>query len=88
MISQSGTATETTSRARCQVFAFEVYAAPQPQTPAEHTSIRELVGQWERETRIALEEDRRWVTDTFYGEEGDTRADPAAAQGIVTKTAC
>jgi len=71
---QPGTAVETTSRTRCQVFAFEAYTAPQPQAPTKHTSIRELMGQWEQDEkkRAALEEGRRWVADTFYGEDGDT----------------
>ena len=74
VVGQPGTTTETTSRTRCQVFTFEAYAAPQPQALAKHTSIRELMGQWEQdqEKRIALEEGRRWIADTFYGEDGDT----------------
>ncbi len=63
-----------TTVTRCQVFAFEAYAAPQPQAPAKHTSIKDLIGKWERDSkkRAALEEGRRWVADTFHGEDGDT----------------
>lgn len=74
VVSQPGTTPETTSRTRCQIFSFEAYVAPQSQTPARYTSIRELMGQWEQDKgkRIALEEGRRWIADTFYGEDGDT----------------
>ena len=74
VVSQPGTATETSSRTRCQVFAFEAYTAPRPSTPAKHTTIRELVSQWEKneKRRVALEEGRQWVAETFYGEDGDT----------------
>lgn len=70
-IGKPATATTVT---RCQVFAFEAYTAPQSQVPAEHTSIKDLVGKWERDPtkRAALEEGRRWVADTFHGEDGDT----------------
>lgn len=74
VFSPPGMAVETTSRTQCQVFVFEGYTAPQPQVPAEHTAIRQLVGEWERDDqrRAALEEGRRWVADTFYGEDSDT----------------
>lgn len=68
---ETGTAT---SRTRCRVFAFEAYAASQPQAPAKHTSISQLAAEWEQDAkgRAALEEGRQWVADTFYGEDGDT----------------
>lgn len=74
VISQPGTAVETTSRTRCQVFAFDAYAAAPLQVPAKHTSIRDLIGQWETsdKKRGALKEGRRWVADTFYGDDGET----------------
>lgn len=74
VIGQPGAAVETTSRTRCRVFAFEAYTATQPQAPANHSSIGQLVGKWEKdgEHRAALEEGRRWVADAFYGEGGDT----------------
>ena len=67
-------ATETTTLTCCQVYSFEAYGSPSPQIPAKHTTIRDLVGQWEqdRDKRSMLEEGRRWVARTFYGEEGDT----------------
>ncbi|WP_133510301.1 helix-turn-helix domain-containing protein [Candidatus Thiosymbion oneisti] len=69
-----GTTVEATSRIQCQVFIFEDYTAFQPQVPAKHTAISQLVGKWEQDgqRRAALEEGRRWVADTFYGEDGDT----------------
>lgn len=69
-----GKAGEATSSIRCKVFAFEAYAAPQPQTPAKHTSISQLTAEWEQDAqgRADLKEGRQWVADTFYGEDGDT----------------
>lgn len=63
-----------TSRTRCQVFAFEAYTAPRSQVPAKHTSISQLAAEWAQDARgrVALEEGRQWVADTFYGEDGDT----------------
>ncbi len=74
VISQPGTITEPTSRTRCQVFAFELYATPQPKAPAKHTAIGDLVNQWEKDDkrRVALEEARHWAADTFHDEDGDT----------------
>ncbi len=71
---QPGAAVETSSRTHCQIYTFEAYTAPQPEVPAKHTSIGNLVRQWEQDERKrhALEEGRRWVADTFYGEDGDT----------------
>lgn len=62
------------SRARCEVFLFDDYAARPPAAPAKHVSIGELVAEWEQDPagREALEEGRRWVADTFYGDERDT----------------
>lgn len=66
--------TKTTTRTHCQVFAFQDYSLLPPPIPARHTTIRDLVGQWEQDPnkRSMLEEGRRWVARTFYGEEGDT----------------
>lgn len=74
VVSQPGTATETTSRTRCQVFAFEAYTTPRPQPPAKHKAIGQLVGEWEQDgkRRAAMEKARRWVAETFQGEDGDT----------------
>lgn len=74
IFSQPSTALETTTHTRCQVFAFEDYTPPRPSAPANHTSISQLVGEWEQDdkSRAALEEGRRWVADTFYGKDGDT----------------
>jgi ribosome-binding protein aMBF1 (putative translation factor) len=69
-----GQVVETTSRTRCQVFSFEAYAAPQPSVPPRHTTISQLVEEWEGDGqgRSALEAGRRWVADTLYGEDGAT----------------
>ena len=74
VISPPGTAEETTSRTRCQVFAFDNYAVAPTQVPAKHRSIRDLIGQWETDEkkRVALEEGRRWIADTFHGDDGET----------------
>ncbi len=71
VIGQTGAAT---SRTRCQVFAFEAYTSPPPETPAKHTTISQLVAEWEQDAkgRATLEEGRQWVAGTFYGDDGDT----------------
>ncbi len=63
-----------TSRTRAPVYVFEAYTAPQPQTPVKHTSVGQLVAEWEQDARgsVALKEGRKWVEDAFYGEDGDT----------------
>lgn len=74
VVSPPGTTTATTSHTRCQVFVFETPVCLPPQTPAKYRSVRALVEQWEQvqEKRDALEKGRRWIADTFYGEDGDT----------------
>ncbi|AFL73531.1 helix-turn-helix domain-containing protein [Thiocystis violascens] len=69
-----GQAGEATSRNRCPVFAFEAYTAPPPPVPANHTTISQLLDEWETDDqgRAALESGRRWVAETFYREDGDT----------------
>ncbi|MCP5427458.1 MAG: helix-turn-helix transcriptional regulator [Chromatiaceae bacterium] len=69
-----GEAGTATSRTRAPVYLFEAYTAPQPLTPAKHTSIGQLAAEWEQDTkgRNALEEGRQWVADAFYGDDGDT----------------
>lgn len=71
---QPETTVETSSHTACQVFTIAAYADPLPQTPANHTSIGELVEQWGADDQMhtALEKGRRWVADSFYGEDGDT----------------
>lgn len=58
----------------CQIFDFEAHTASSPQVPDKHTSISQLVAEWEQHPkhRAALEEGRKWVTDAFYREDGDT----------------
>ena len=75
IVSQPGTATETTSRPpRCQVFSYDKNAVLQPQVPAKHRAIGELIGQWEKDDgrRAALDEGRRWAAGTLYDGDGDT----------------
>lgn len=71
VVGRTGSAT---SRTRCQVFAFDAYTSPRPETPARHTSISELAAEWEQDAKgnAALQEGRQWVADAFYGEDGDT----------------
>jgi len=73
-ISQTGIVAETTSRARCQVYLFDHYTDSQSEAPAKHTTIGDLVQQWEQDDsrRTAMEEARQWVADAFHGEDGDT----------------
>ena len=52
--------------------AFE-FATERCDTPANYTTIDDLVAEHEQEGMGAeLAEGRRWVADTFYGEDGDT----------------
>jgi len=71
IIGEAGTAT---TRLDAQVFFFENYTDPRPQTPANYSSIGDLVAQWEQDadSRAALEQGRQWVADTFYAADGDT----------------
>lgn len=58
----------------CLTDTDETYATPRPQIPPKHSSISQLVAEWEQDPggRAALEEGRQWVARTFYGEDGDT----------------
>lgn len=70
-VGQGGTAT---SRNRCQVFSFEDYSTPPPKVPFRHSSIGQLVAEWEQDERgnAALQEGRQWVSDAFYDDDGET----------------
>lgn len=67
----AGTAT---SRARCQVFTFEHYTPSKSPAPAQHSSIGDLISEWEQDAsgRAALVKGRQWVANSFYAEDGDT----------------
>jgi len=69
-----GEAGAATSRTRCQMFVFENFTPRQPPAPAKHTTIGQLVADWEKDDqgRAALESGRRWVADAFYDQEGET----------------
>ncbi|MFB1488914.1 MULTISPECIES: helix-turn-helix domain-containing protein [unclassified Thiocapsa] len=74
VVGQPGTAVETSSNARCQIYTFEDYAVPKAKAPARHVTIGDLVECWEQnpEKRAAIEEGRHWVAETFYPGDGDT----------------
>lgn len=69
-----GTAVETTTSTRCEMFAFADYTPAPPVTPPKHSTIDDLIAEWGREPEgsAALTEGRRWVGSQFYGEDGDT----------------
>lgn len=69
-----GNASTAGSHTPCQVYTFEAYTPPRPQAPPKHSSISQLVAEWEQDAggRAALEEGRQWVAGAFYGEDGDT----------------
>jgi ribosome-binding protein aMBF1 (putative translation factor) len=58
----------------CAVFQCEDHAAAMPEVPAAHQSIGDLVSNWSKDEtrRVALEQARAWVADTFHAEDGDT----------------
>lgn len=58
----------------CQVFQFGEYVEPAAAAPEAHTSIGDLVSEWNADSarRKALQEARRWAAKEFHGEEGDT----------------
>lgn len=59
---------------RCQVFQFGDYMEPAAKAPDAHTSIGDLVAQWDANParRKAMQDARRWVAETFHGEDGNT----------------
>jgi len=66
---------EATSRApRCPVVVLEDFTPRQPPVPAKHTTIGQLVADWQTgdQGRAALENGRRWVADALYDQEGET----------------
>ncbi len=69
-----GETSAATSHHRCQVFTFDDHTPSPPQAPSKHTSISQLVAEWEQDNKrsAALEDGRQWVADAFYGEDGDT----------------
>ena len=69
-----GNSGEAASQTRCQIFAFEDFLAPGKPPPARHSTIEDLVAEWDQDPagQAELAEGRRWVADSFYGEEGVT----------------
>lgn len=63
-----------TSSVNCLVYNFESYAEDKPNINVNHKDISDLVSDWDKnETRRkALEEARRWISDTLHDGEGDT----------------
>ena len=66
--------TETSSRVKCKVFLFEQYNGEKAPTPPQHMAIGDLIATWDKDAnrKAALEEARRWVNESFHGDEGDT----------------
>src|SRR5699024_5476341 len=58
----------------CQIFQFGEYVEPAAAAPEAHTSIGDLVAQWNANParRKAMQDARRWVADPFHDEDGDT----------------
>lgn len=56
------------------MFQFGEYIEPAAQAPRAHTSIGDLVAQWNADParRSAMQDARRWVAETFHQEDGDT----------------
>lgn len=74
-IVQSGSDVETsTIEQPYVVYSFEDHAITQIEIPKKHISIGNLVSKWEKDDkrRAALEDARKWVADTFHGEDGET----------------
>lgn len=67
--------TETISDdADFELFIFDQFTAPLASAPEKHTDIDDLVDKWEIDDkrRVALEEARSWIADTFHSQDGDT----------------
>jgi ribosome-binding protein aMBF1 (putative translation factor) len=66
--------TTTAKELSCRVFDFETYAIPVAEISEEYTEIDTLINEFEKdpEHKAALEEARKWFTDSFHKEEGDT----------------
>jgi ribosome-binding protein aMBF1 (putative translation factor) len=56
------------------VFRFNDHATRKVETPPNHVVVGDMVARWEGNVkrRIAIEEARGWVADTFHAEDGDT----------------
>jgi len=74
VVTAPGVAADATSVSNCVVFKFEDHANLREDAPARHKSIRELVENWNtNEPRgAALQQARKWFTDAFHSEDGDT----------------
>lgn len=76
VISGAEVSTETTSSTdtHCQVFEFEFFATPEVLTPSNHTTIADMVSEFELDDkrRAAIEEARRWAADALHSEDGET----------------
>lgn len=67
-------ATATTDIQPCAVFRIEDRAGGGGEVPQRHKSVADLVSRWSTDDarRVALEEARAWVADTFLGDDGET----------------
>lgn len=68
------TAVARTLPSRAQVVQLVTETDRPAAVPADHVAIEDLVQEWSRhpERKAAMEDARRWVADSFYGEEGET----------------
>lgn len=64
----------TSDVSRCLVFKIADHPEYRIAAPPKHRRISEITADWARDEqrRQALEDARRWVADTFHGQEGDT----------------
>lgn len=69
-----GGAAAATSVSNCVVFNFDDHVNSNVDAPPQHKTIGELVNRWGRDEkrRVAMEQARKWVADTFHAEDGDT----------------
>jgi len=69
-----GVAADATSISNCVVFKFEDHIVSVVETPAHHKPIGTLVGEWDKndKRRVAMEQARQWIVETFHVEDADT----------------
>lgn len=65
-----------TSPVACPVIEIDLYRATEDDIPAGHVTIDDFVAESEKDPqrRVALEEARKWIADSFYGDDGSIRA--------------
>jgi len=73
-----------TNATPCPVIEIDLYRVNQEEVPAGHLTIEEFVEQSERDRdqKLALEQGRQWVANTFYKNEPETMRSLRLKKGL------